>query len=60
MSKNIRRKFEQFVKNEKGATLVEYGIALILAVSVGGLALTSLAQSTEANYNQAESNVVYR
>ncbi len=60
MLKSIRNRFVLLRENEKGATLVEYGIALILAVSVAGLALTSLAQSTEANYTEAETNVTYR
>ena len=33
----------KFFKNESGATLVEYGVALVLAISLGGGALTLLA-----------------
>ena len=39
----MRTLFQKFRKSESGATLVEYGVALILAVIVGGVALTSLA-----------------
>lgn len=41
------RKF--FFNDESGATLVEYGVALILAIIVGGLALTQLATQTTEN-----------
>lgn len=46
------RKF--FFDDESGATLVEYGVALIVAVVVGGLALTQLANQTTSNMNTAE------
>lgn len=42
-----------FANDESGATLVEYGVALIVAVVVGGLALTNLAQDTDASMDQA-------
>lgn len=33
----------RFIKDERGVTLVEYGIALALAVTVGTAALATLA-----------------
>ena len=42
----MRKIFQYFRKSESGATLVEYGVALIVAVVVGGLALTTLAGQT--------------
>ena len=46
--------FNKFFKKESGATLVEYGVALIVAVVVGGASFTSLAQDTSAQMNEAE------
>lgn len=42
-----------FLKSESGATLVEYGVALVLAIGVGGVALVSLTEQTGANMNAA-------
>ena len=42
-----------FRSDEKGVTLVEYGIALVLAVVVGTTALTALGQATDAQMDQA-------
>ena len=41
--------FTKFRKSESGATLVEYGVALILAIIVGGAALSTLATQTSNN-----------
>ncbi|PWK56849.1 Flp family type IVb pilin [Silicimonas algicola] len=38
----MRNLFLKFRKSEDGATLVEYGVALILAIVVGGTALLAL------------------
>ncbi|SMX22042.1 Flp family type IVb pilin [Boseongicola aestuarii] len=43
--------FKMFRKSESGATLVEYGVALILAIIVGGTALVTLADQTSNNMN---------
>ncbi len=43
MTNFIKTTFARFAKDEKGVTLVEYGIALVLAVSVGTAALSTLA-----------------
>ena len=45
--------FWVFLKSESGATLVEYGVALILAISVGGTALIALGNQTGTNMSAA-------
>jgi Flp pilus assembly pilin Flp len=54
MKNFLKKTFARLMKDEKGVTLVEYGIALVLAVSVGTLALTNLADEVEAEMGQAE------
>lgn len=49
----MRNLFNTFRKSESGATLVEYGVALILAIIIGGGALVTLAGTTEGNLNEA-------
>ena len=39
----MRKIFQIFRRSESGATLVEYGVALILAIILGAGALTTLA-----------------
>ena len=39
----LRKQFFRFVANTSGATLVEYGIALLVVVIVGGATLGALA-----------------
>ena len=39
--------FKLFKKSESGATLVEYGVAVILAIVVGGGFLINLANQTD-------------
>ena len=39
--------FARLRRDEKGVTLVEYGIALVLAISVGGLLLTNLGDEVK-------------
>jgi len=48
----MRNLFLKFRKSEDGATLVEYGVALILAIIVGGTALVSLAGDTTTQMNR--------
>ena len=50
----MRDLFKTFRKTEDGATLVEYGVALILAIIVGGAALVTLSEDTSENMNCAE------
>ena len=45
----MRDLFINFRKSESGATLVEYGVALLLAIVLGGGALVALANKTGAN-----------
>ena len=49
----MRDFFKNFRKSESGATLVEYGIALILAIIVGGTALITLAGGVNTNLSDA-------
>jgi Flp pilus assembly pilin Flp len=42
-----------FKKSESGATLVEYGVALVLAIIVGGVALQNLGENTSAQMDRA-------
>ena len=42
-----------FRRDEDGATLVEYGIALTLAILVGGTALTALAGNVSGSMSAA-------
>ena len=51
----MRNFFKNFRKSESGATLVEYGVALILAIIVGGTALSQLAGETSGNMNETTS-----
>ena len=39
--------------SDEGATLVEYGIAITLAVAVGGLALSGLSLAIQGNMTDA-------
>ena len=43
MTNFLKKTFARFAKDEKGVTLVEYGIALTLAVAVGTGFLSLLA-----------------
>ena len=52
--------FARFSRDEKGVTLVEYGIALILAIVVGTGALMTLSAQIGANMGEAEDNMALR
>lgn len=54
MLKKFRKPFKSFRRNEDGATLVEYGIALFVAITVGGALLTGLAGTTNTNFTDAD------
>ncbi len=43
----------KFFINESGATLVEYGVALLVAIIVGGTALSLLADDVDASMDLA-------
>ena len=49
----LTKLFARFRKDEEGVTLVEYGIALILAVTVGVTVLSGLAKDVEAQMDAA-------
>ncbi len=53
MLKSVRKICTMLRRDEKGATLVEYGIALFVAIVVGGSILTGLAGTTSSNFNRA-------
>jgi Flp pilus assembly pilin Flp len=55
MKNSIRKIFLKLREDERGATLVEYGIALFVAVVVGGTVLTQLANQTSNNFSNATS-----
>ena len=42
-------KFFSFITSESGAILVEYGVALLVAISLGGVGLITLGNQVEAN-----------
>ena len=44
-----------FRADECGATLIEYGVALIVAIVVGGITLVNLAEGTNEALLEAES-----
>lgn len=50
----------RFRKDEDGVTLVEYGIALVLAISVGSLLFTVLADQVKTNINDADTAMAQR
>jgi Flp pilus assembly pilin Flp len=50
LSQLLRR----FARDDRGVTLVEYGIALILAIAVGTTALTNLGTEVSTQMEDAE------
>ena len=54
MFSTLKTTFARLHKDEKGVTLVEYGIALTLAVVVGGAALSALGTAVSGEMNAAE------
>lgn len=53
-------KTQKFIDEASGATLVEYGVALILAIIVGGTGLSQLADETTQNMDETTSALNYR
>lgn len=49
----MRNLLSKFRRSESGATLVEYGVALLLAIVLGGGALVTLANQTGNNMDAA-------
>lgn len=54
MSNLVRKFFVRLKNDERGATLVEYGIALFIAIAVGGTLLTGLGGTTSGNFTAAD------
>ena len=44
-----------FLRNESGATLVEYGVALLVVIIVGGAAIGGLADAVGTELNETAS-----
>ncbi|SMY06132.1 Flp family type IVb pilin [Flavimaricola marinus] len=53
MTNSFSKLLSKFRRDEKGVTLVEYGIALVLAVSVGVGALSTLADDVDDEMTSA-------
>lgn len=53
MRATLMKKLRSFRRNEDGVTLVEYGIALTLAVVVGATALSNLANNVDGEMTDA-------
>ena len=53
MRTTILKLLSRFRRDDAGVTLVEYGIALTLAVIVGTLALTTLANDVTGEMGEA-------
>ena len=47
----------EFKVDESGATLVEYGVALILAITLGTVGLANLSEQTASNMSEAGSKM---
>ena len=57
MTKHIKNLFTRFKSCDEGATLVEYGIALSIAVAVGAGAFTTLGGNVKSNVAEADKAV---
>lgn len=53
MRATLMKKLRSFRRDEEGVTLVEYGIALVLAVTVGVVTLQGLAGDVTGQMNAA-------
>ncbi len=58
MRKFCNELVRKFRHEEAGTTLVEYGVALIVALIVGGSAMALLADNTTVNINTACGSLV--
>jgi Flp pilus assembly pilin Flp len=50
---NIMKKLRQFKSNEEGASMVEYGVALLVVVAVGVTLMNALGTNVAANVDEA-------
>lgn len=53
----MKKFISKFRRDEKGVTLVEYGIALVLAILVGGTALTLLGGEVNTQLGEAQATM---
>ncbi|WP_347312272.1 Flp family type IVb pilin [Defluviimonas sp. SAOS-178_SWC] len=53
MRATLMKKLRSFRHNDEGVTLVEYGVALVLAVTVGVGALSGLGTTVEGQMDSA-------
>lgn len=53
MRATLMKKLRSFRRDEEGVTLVEYGIALVLAVTVGTATLVGLAGDVQGEMDAA-------
>lgn len=53
MRNTLLKTFVRLRHDEKGVTLVEYGIALVLAIAVGGALLTGLSAEVNTQLGEA-------
>ncbi len=60
MSNTIRKIFLKLREDERGATLVEYGVALLVAIIAGGGFLITLADNTNSNFEDADTAIQTR
>ena len=56
MIRVMKLKLKQVARCDAGATLVEYGIAISLAVAVGIAGLTALGAAINGNMGEAEAH----
>lgn len=54
---NIKNLVARFRKDEEGATLVEYAIALLVAVGVGTIIVSNLSVSVNSKFTAADACV---
>ena len=54
MRTQLSQLLRRFARDDRGVTLVEYGIALILAIAVGTTALTNLGTEVSTQMEDAE------
>lgn len=50
----MKKMLKTFWRDESGAALVEYGIALLVVILVGTTALVGLANDTQTQFTRAE------
>jgi len=53
----MKKRLTRFMRDEDGATLVEYGIALFIAILVGGTLLTGLASTVGDQFTEADTRI---